>query len=162
MGEREFLDCVKRIRRGQLWRHNQAGDLLHKGGKIDTAFLRKLTKANGKSNGFTYTHHKPSSHNLKAISDANKGGFTINLSANSPKQAVEYLKHGLPVVTVCTETENFKIDGVQFLICPATKRENFSCADCGLCYKKDRKCVVAFPVHGNGKRLAKEVVNESR
>lgn len=157
--EDEFLGKVKKIKAKQLWRHNQAGDLLHKDGVIDREFLKKLTKANGKSRGFTYTHHLPTPHNLDCIREANGDGFTINLSANSPEEAVEYAKTGLPVVTVVgsEQKKNFKLDGKQFIICPATKHDT-TCADCQLCQKANRNCIVAFPAHGMRKKKVDEML----
>lgn len=148
----DFLGYVKRIKRGSLWRHNVVGDLIHKGGHIDASFLRKLTQANKGKRGFTYTHHLPSKgDNLALIREANDSGFTINLSANNEREALEYKALGLPVCVVIPsdKTENYKLDGEQVVICPATKKgRNITCADCGLCQKRDRKCIVGFPAHG--------------
>src|SRR4051812_45721310 len=48
---------VAALSAGVLWRHNQAGDLPHVGGKIDREQLLALVKANKGRKGFTYTHH---------------------------------------------------------------------------------------------------------
>ena len=63
-----FLALVRRIPRGQLWRHNQAGDLPGRGDTIDTAQLKQLVDAARGTRGFTYTH-KPidNAHNRAAI-----------------------------------------------------------------------------------------------
>ena len=157
-----FLDKVKRIRRGQLWRHNVAGDLPHDNGVINNDFLLALVKANGSSRGFTYTHHLPElGHNLAHIQRANANGFTVNLSANNPEQAIEYKSFGVPVCLVLphTTTENFKIDGVQVVICPATKKgKQITCADCQLCQKMGRNCIVGFPSHGISKKRVDKLV----
>lgn len=160
MGRDEFLTKVKRIKRNQLWRHNVAGDLLNTAGQIDAGFLSDLVAANKGKRGFAYTHHLPElGDNINLIKKANEGGFTVNLSANNPAQAVEYHKLGVPVVSVVptNQTGNFKKDGVQFIACPATYRENMTCADCQLCQKADRKCVVTFPAHGSAKRKVNEM-----
>lgn len=132
MGRDEFLAKVKRIKKNKLWRHNVAGDLLNVAGQIDAGFLSDLVAANKGKRGFTYTHHLPGlGNNLNLIKKANAGGFTVNLSANNPAQAVEYRKMGVPVVSVVPsdKTGNFKHGGVQFIACPATYRKNMTCAD---------------------------------
>ena len=49
-----------------------------------------------------------------------------------------------------------KKNNLTIVQCPATIDPEKHCATCGLCWQKDRKVVVAFPVHGNGKKKAKE------
>lgn len=158
---RAFLSQVKGIPAGQLWRHNQADDLPHRNNHIDRGFVEALVKANRRSRGFTYTHHLPDvGDNLQIIQNANSAGFTVNLSANNPDQAVQYAKLGVPVVTVVPEnkTKNFKHKGRQFIVCPATKpNSKMTCAKCGLCAKRDRNCIVTFPAHGMRKKLASGV-----
>lgn len=53
----EFLHAVKGLPKGQLWRHNQAGDLVGADNQIDGKALKQLTKANAGRRGFTYTHY---------------------------------------------------------------------------------------------------------
>ena len=52
-----FAAQVKRLPKGQLWRHNQAGDLPHTDGRIDVEALQRIVGANRGKRGFTYTHH---------------------------------------------------------------------------------------------------------
>jgi hypothetical protein len=68
-----------------LWRHNQAGDLPHKGGTIDQTLVPRLVKANSGRRGFTYTHHNVAQHkaNRELVAWAVGQGFTINLSGNT-------------------------------------------------------------------------------
>jgi hypothetical protein len=54
----EFCEQVRRLPKGQLWRHNQAGDLPGDGTYIDSDALRALVEANRGKRGFTYTHYK--------------------------------------------------------------------------------------------------------
>ena len=44
----QFLAAIAALPSGQLWRHNQAGDLPHTGGRISRRFLRGLVAANRK------------------------------------------------------------------------------------------------------------------
>jgi hypothetical protein len=160
---KQFYSIISFLPDGQLWRHNQAGDLFHNEGKIDKNFLNRLTKANKGKRGFTYTHHIPSKHNLEALTKANNEGFTVNLSANNVDEAVEYKKTGLPVVTVIESTDKrkqFKHNGESFITCPHTYRPSIQCVNCGICQLKDRKYIVAFPAHGVAKKRIDSVINQ--
>lgn len=148
-----FLDAVRALPAGQLWRHNQAGDLMGTGDAIDVAALDQLTAANAGKRGFTYTH-KPaaSAPERAAIKRANDAGFTVNLSANDMAHADRLAALGIaPVVVVMPRdaTENATTpDGRLVVVCPATQRDDVSCASCKLCARADRKVIVGFPAHG--------------
>lgn len=105
----DMCRLVRKLPRGQIWRHNTAGDLPGSNEVIDTKLLSQLVEANRGKRGFTYTH-KPVGYsgqalvNARAIYAANRSGFRINLSADSLKQADEYADMGIaPVVVVGTE-----------------------------------------------------------
>lgn len=157
----DFVQAIKSLPRAQLWRHNQAGDLPGKGEDIDAAMLSELVNANHGRKGFTYTHKYKTESNLRAIKHANDNGFTVNLSANNVGEvdALVSLKVG-PVVTVVPSTQKTNMvtpGGNKIVICPATYRENVSCASCGLCQKAQRSCVIGFPSHGTAFRKADKV-----
>ena len=81
---KEFRDKICELPKGQLWRHDQAGDLPGKGDVIDPRDMTDLIMANTGKRGFTYTHKPPQvGRNLELIESANIMGFTVNLSANS-------------------------------------------------------------------------------
>ena len=150
-----FLSLISKLPAGQFWRHNQAGDLPHDDGRIDSDFLFKLVDANKDKKGFTYTHHRTDKINLAMIRGANQKGFTINLSANTVDEALELSKTGLPLACVVPSTEkrtHFEEGGKKFLVCPATYRDSMTCDKCRLCQKADRKYIVAFPAHGKQKK----------
>jgi len=158
---KEFADAIRRLPRGQLWRHNQAGDLPGRLETIDADALEAITRANRGRRGFTYTHKPPTPDNLKAIAKAIAGGFAISLSANGIRHAQSLRKHGLPLVTVLPHdapTLQRLDDGTPVLTCPATRKDNVTCATCGICAKADRKFVVGFPAHGNQWRKAEEAL----
>lgn len=161
MPKDDFLNNVRSLPSGQFWRHNVAGDLIHVNGLIHGHFLSKLISANRGKKGFTYTHHLPSlGRNKEHIQHANANGFTVNLSANTLDQAVEYSEIGPTVVAVkSTTTKNFKYKGKQFVVCPATYRDKITCANCQLCQKANRNCIVAFPAHGVSKRKMDKVLD---
>ncbi len=146
---------IKQIPIGRLWRHNQMGDLPGDGERIDGGSLREIVAANKGKKGFTYTHYSPhDSHNRREIENANRGGFTVNLSADNLKEADEFMALGVaPVVVVLPiDAKNCSTPaGNRVVVCPATK-SNVQCMDCQLCQKRDRKFVIGFPAHGIRKK----------
>lgn len=158
----DFLDKIEALPAGQLWRHNQAGDLPGNGIEIDGAALGDLVKVNFNKRGFTYTHYNPSiSNNAKYIKGANEWGFTVNLSANTPAHADELSALNIgPVVTVlpANQVENsYTPAGRKIVVCPATIRDDVSCSTCKLCAVSNRGIIIGFPVHGTSKKKAARV-----
>ena len=155
---------VKAMPEGQLWRHNQAGDLPHKKEIIDQDKMRSLMASNTNKRGFTYTHHDMNiKANREIVQIANGQEFTINLSGNTLKHADELkaLKIG-PVVVVLPQdqTKNLKTpQGHKVTVCPAAidKTDKINCANCGLCAIADRETIIGFPAHGMRKRVAGEI-----
>ena len=150
--ENAWLAIMKKIARfptGQLWRHNQAGDLPNRGADnetIDPVKLGQLVKANYKKNGYTYTHKPATPQNIALISFANENGFTINLSANDPAHADSLARHGLPIAVVVGDKPIKKTPGgLPVAMCPAQdKKKNITCAVCKLCANPNRRAVVGF------------------
>ena len=162
----KFLGEVRRIWKGSLWRHNVAGDLAGKGDKIDVAKLRQLTAANKGRKGWTYSHKSVifgphAKANRAAIAEANKNGFTINLSGNNLHHADTLAALGIgPVVSVVPESQvknTVTPAGRRVVICPASIRDEATCARCGLCANPKREYIIAFPSHGIQKRKAEAV-----
>jgi hypothetical protein len=131
------------------------------GDTLDTQALALLVKANKGKRGFTYTH-KPLDTQVErdAIRDANKGGFTVNLSGNNLAHADSLADLGIaPVVVVLPHdaTSNTTTPkGRKVVVCPATQRDDVSCASCGLCALQ-RDAIVGFPAHGPSKRKASAI-----
>lgn len=157
-----LCDNVKALPKGQLWRHNVAGDLPHNDQYIDALMVSLLIKANNGKQGFTYTHHDMKvPHNRAVVETANMQGLTINLSANNLEHADELkaLDCG-PVVTIVPADypkSGTTPAGHSVVLCPATYREDIQCSNCGICAVSDRKAIIAFPVHGSGKNKAHKV-----
>lgn len=156
-----FVQAIKRLPRGQLWRHNQAGDLPGVNNAIDAKALGELVTANAGKRGFTYTHKptldgqadgKTIATNRKAIAHANANGFTVNLSADSLGEADALASLAIgPVATLLPHTANataYTPQGRKVIVCPATQREFVTCATCQLCQKASRSVIVGFPAHG--------------
>lgn len=151
----QFVASIAALPEGQLWRHNQAGDLPQAGGTIDAVKLGQLVAANQGKRGFTYSHHRDAA-SLAWIKHANEWGFTVNLSANDLRDADALADTGAgPVVVVLpsTQTENTTTPaGRKVVVCPATQRDDVSCATCQLC-QRQRSTIVGFPAHGTKKRV---------
>jgi hypothetical protein len=151
-----FLDKIKDLPAGQLWRHNVSGDLPSvSDNELSESAVSELVSANRGKRGFTYTHYPMTRTNKRIVKTANDSGFTINVSCETVQDAVKHHKQGLPSVTLLPidappKTEH---DGVVVATCPATYMDT-SCKECGLCARSDRKVVVGFPVHGTRKNAA--------
>ena len=87
----EFCAKVAALRPGRLWRYAQAGDLPGYGAQIDGELLNELVAANAGKQVIAFTH-KPvlggdpvAVENRRLIAAAVKAGFTVNLSADTPR-----------------------------------------------------------------------------
>lgn len=187
-----MLHKIAALPDGQLWRHNQSGDLVPDAldkEQIDEIALKDICTANRGKRGFTYTHYDVihSTHNRRAVADANASGFTVNLSANNLDHADDLAAtFSGPVAAVLPLeyqrlTEKAPEGGKQWaetlpayneriaalglrtpfgrrvVVCPATYSDDVSCATCKLCQKNKRTTVVGFPAHGTSKRKASAI-----
>jgi hypothetical protein len=161
-----FCNQIAALPTGQAWRHNQAGDLPGHGDTIDTTKLAQLVDANTGKMGWTYTHKPTTAKNSKAIADANARGFTINLSADTLAEADTLASLAIgPVVVVLDAIEGTKADtvtpaGRRVVTCPATYRDNVTCASCLLCARPNRPTIVGFPAHGTYRKAAATVARD--
>jgi len=161
---KEFLFKVQSFKADQLWRHNQAGDLAGDGKRLDAEANDQLADANVGKRGFTYTHYPvlTDRHNAQVVKRMNDKGFVVNLSGNNLAHADALYDLGIaPVTTVLPETQTTNTTtpkGRKVVVCPATIRDNVSCATCQLC-ARNRDAIVGFPAHGTSKRKANEVAN---
>lgn len=154
-----FLEHIRSLPPGSLWRHNQAGDLPGQQEIIDHRKLRSLALASSHVKGFTYTHKpvlgrgRTAIRNRVAIERYNTLGFTINLSGDSPEHADQLLKLGIaPVTTVLPsdfEGRSFVTpEGNKGIVCPAAVRDGITCSSCKLCANYRRTYIIGFPAHG--------------
>ena len=158
---KQLARAIRELPEDTLWRHNQAGDLPSDDKKtIARARLKKLVTANRGRRGFTYTHFDvvKNKANRAAVREANKNGFTVNLSADTFEEADELAdtKCGpVTVVVAATQMTNTVTPaGRKVVICPARVRDDMTCATCGICAQQ-RKAVIAFPALGP-KKAAKQ------
>lgn len=179
----QFVGAVKALPYGQLWRHNQAGDL-PQGLYVDRIHWERtlaIAHASYRKRGYTYTHYpwdednykngtqrSVAKDNLELIRAINKDkGFTINVSCNNLAEADKAWHMGLPTVVVVPEDypKRSKTEGgAPVIVCPAQTQDNITCARCALCYRKTstrqggeqvNRHIVAFRVHGNGRKKVK-------
>jgi hypothetical protein len=149
----DFVEAVKYLPKGQLWRHNQAGDLAGHDNVIDAKALLALVRANVGKKGFSYTHFPPIAANRKVVKTANDCGFTINWSADSLAQADTLLamRAGPVVAIVPPGWKGDSPAGNKVTVCPAQRMDNMTCAICQLCANPNRHAIVAFEAHGGRK-----------
>lgn len=166
-----FCDRVKKFATGQLWRHNQAGDLPKDTtissdvDRIDESKCDELSSASSHTKGWTYTHYDVTDdHNKRVVQKMNsQSGMTVNLSADSLRQAEQLYSLGIGPVCVTlpqnTAVRGNKTEGgIPVVICPAQTQDNINCAQCKLCQVKNRKSIVGFLAHGvSAKRLSKKL-----
>lgn len=152
---------VAKFPANQIWRHNQAGDLPGYGERVDVKALARLVKANAGRRGFTYTHKHNLKANLRAIREANEGGFTVNLSANSLAHADElYETKAGPVAVVLpidSPSTVYTPAGRKVIACPHDKNRAITCERCGLCQKSARSVIVGLRAHGTQKRVVSAI-----
>lgn len=154
---------IRKLPKGTLWRHNQAGDLPGVGDAIDKLAFDQLIAANRGKRGFTYTHKPalPGSQNAYLVAKANLAGFAVNLSADNLAEADELAAMEIaPIVVVlpADQTRATKTPGGRHVaICPATISDNVNRAACGLCAEIGRKAIIGFPAHGASKRKASAI-----
>lgn len=155
-----FIRAVEALPKGQLWRHNLAGDLPGSGNDIDRALLDTLVVANlmSMARGFTFTH-KPALKSAlvrDAVARANHYRFAVNLSADSPHEADALFDLAIgPVVSVVEHDAPERSQtpaGRDILVCPAQRDERATCKSCGWCARIDRDWIVGFRAHGQMKK----------
>jgi len=177
-----FLDEVRALSAGTLWRHNVAGDLPGEGDAIDPFAVDELVHANEGRRGFTFTH-KPmlatpgradftdraplvAEVNSSTVRRANESGFTVNLSADSLEQADDLADLGIaPVAVVVATDAPIRLrtpKGRRVVLCPAETPAALTCATCQLCAIPTRKAIVGFRAHGQAKNLVSELVRPKR
>ena len=159
----DVMAQIKRLPKGTLWRHNQAGDLPGEGNAIDAIAMRELISANKGKRGFTFTHKPLTRANVALIKEANESGFTINISGNDLVHADKLADMAIgPVVTVLPAdqlTPTRTPQGRVVAICPAVLSDSVTCQTCGLCAMQNRKAIIGFPAHGTSKKKASAIAS---
>ena len=151
-----FLQAIAGLAAGQLWRHNQAGDICDPTTTAGRRALKELTAANQGRRGFTYTHHPLTPSAIAALKGATAQGFTVNASTETMGAADRAVAYGLRAVTVVPSTDTRRVwrspDGNPVVTCPAQVHDGMTCERCQLCAKRPQEVIVAFRAHGTGRR----------
>lgn len=152
----EFLRLIRSLPYGQLWRHNQAGDLPDPATIAGRAMIRQLVTANRGRRGFTFSHHPLTRLVVRAFRDATARGFTINASTETIQAADAAVAAGLFAVTVVPSTDQRRSwlspAGNRVITCPAQIHADITCSTCRLCHDRPASVIVAFRAHGTGAR----------
>lgn len=156
-----FCSKVKQLPKYQLWRHNQVGDLPGSGGLLNPEQVAKIVAANRGKKGFTFTHYDPRiPANAEVIRQANHKGLTVNVSAETLRQADEFVSLGVGPVVVALPADakrnRLTPKGNTIKVCPASVG-NATCASCAICADADRKTIVGFPAHGSGAKKVEKI-----
>jgi len=161
----QFLKKVSSLFPNTLWRHNQVGDLPHNDQEIDEEKAIQLTKANHGRKGFAFSHHDVlgSKHNQGVIKAMNKGGFTVNLSADTMKEADQKAELDIGPVSVLLPKKppwpKKTPVGRPVLVCLNITHE-LTCMQCKLCQIANRKSIIGFPAHGTRWKKAEQVYRD--
>ena len=158
-----LIQAINRLPKGQIWRHNVAGDLPGEGEQVDAYALGQIVKANRGRKGFTYTHKK-SPDAIQWAKHATAWGFTVNLSADDAGEADRLAATGAPVVVVVpmdTPKHTTTPEGRPVLVCPAQTTEGMTCALCQLCQKADRRQIIGFRAHGTKAKTADRIARRT-
>jgi len=159
-----LTDSIRKVKNGDLWRLNQAGDLPGDGDTINAEHLLAIVDANNGKRGFTYTHYELSHHNAALIEEANSAGFTINLSANNLSDADIKADAGIaPVVVVLPSNSGNTVTpaGRRVVVCPEMQGKVKDCVTCGLCAVRDRSYIIGFPAHGVSEKKANLIASSN-
>lgn len=157
-----FLERIRRLPPKQLWRHNQAGDLVKLATAAGRRMLAELTQANRGRRGYTYSHHKRTPAAVAAMKAATAQGFTVNASCQTERQADAAMAQGLRAVFVVPADDPRTIwctaDGNRAIVCPAQRFEGMDCARCQLCQSRPQNVAIVFRAHGTGRRAAESAI----
>jgi len=157
-----FLEAIRALPVGQLWRHNQAGDLYKPGSLLGQKALEQLTEANRGRRGFTYSHHKRTPAVVQAFKSATASGFTVNASCHSETEADAAMADGLRAVFVAPSTETRRqwstAGNNRAVVCPAQRFDAMDCATCRLCQARPSNVAIVFLAHGTGRKKVETAI----
>ena len=156
-----FCDMVRELPKGQLWRHNEAGDLPGLGETLSESQIVELAGAARHTRGFTYTHKLGKllpflerENHFKLLRYLNASGVTVNLSVDNFDELDAYAGFMLPMTTVLAVDAprvSYTKQGRKVIVCPAQVNEGTTCSSCGICQANSPdRAVVGFLAHGNG------------
>lgn len=160
----EFLATIAALPIGQVWRHNQAGDLYRPDTVTGRKWLAQLAEANRGRRGYTYSHHRRTPAVAQAFRAATATGFTVNASCHSEGEADAAMADGLRAVFVVssddTRTTWQTAGGNRAVVCPAQRFDAMTCERCQLCQARPQHVAIVFRSHGTGRRRIDATLQE--
>lgn len=104
---------------------------------------------------WTYTH------SWRAIARQDWGDISVLASCETTAEVMEAHRRGYAVAIA---GDAGVPDGFKRVTCPATKRDDVTCASCGLCWRREwlyaARVVVHFPLHGAGAKKARRAIEQ--
>lgn len=104
---------------------------------------------------WTYTHFVDEVLPILPPKDSGPEITCINISTDSPNQALEVFRAGAPTVITVNANMNAKVEffqNIRVVRCPAEYNDKVTCSNCGggkpLCARKDRDYIIKFTAHG--------------
>jgi hypothetical protein len=150
----ELLRLIRKIPPRQMVRLWEVGDFPGTKGRMDKEICLTIAKALRFRKTFGFTHYRPSEHNLPIIQEMGKY-ITVNMSANSIKEADKYLAMGLDTVLIVHEDSArvfLSPEGNKGVMCPAQTGKCDGCISCGngnpLCARQNRGYFILLKAHG--------------
>lgn len=156
-----FLDLMKTLPKGSIFRYGIGGDFPGKGIALNVHELTSIvrTAVSRKLRAFAYTHKK-SEEQIAVYKTLHNEHFVINLSCDTVEEVDSLFHHGLPLVlTVPSDFPRFARTekGIRLVECLHSQTNGKTqCKDCGgdggpLCARVERDYAVTFPAHGTRK-----------
>ncbi len=158
--KKALTELFKRLPKNGMVRHHVSGDLVTKQGKIDQkymALIRNLALKHPDVRHILYTH----AWQWMSPDDL---PFVVNASCETEEEIEQAVARGFEAVVTVQENDPLlgqTVAGKKVIQCPQEYKPGVTCASCQLC-SRHRKSVVAFVVHGPGKKRAAQVVEEKR
>ena len=162
----EYIDQISILPDNIVYRPMVGGDLPGLAGRIDLGQMVALIDANrnrrggGSKRPIGFTHSPVfasqapfAEANAVIIKQANKNGFTVNLSADTADMADKLVNLNIgPVVCVLpkdSKKKTYTPNGHPIVICPAMLAPGrVTCATCEMCSRVDRPYLIGFSAHG--------------
>lgn len=152
----ELREVINNTYSSNIIRHNVAGDIaIPNTSDIDEKLVDMLISAYKGKKAYTYTHCVVNDRNIAIVKKAISKSFVINFSCENIEQVKKCHANNVPCVLAVASMAKDKVkkEGITFIRCMANGKD-ITCSSCKKCLVKNRKSVVVFEVHGNGKYKA--------
>jgi hypothetical protein len=146
-------------------RHNVVGDILGNDDMPDEDYIAAAAwlleeRPDLVPFGYTHTWDRPD------INPDVLPGAVMNASCESARDIVTARAQGWDTVITVATIEDMREAALEadspITLCPAQRRDDIGCGDCGLCAKSGRAVTVAFLTHGSGHKKAEIAINSRK